>query len=163
MSKAMDVILARRFSPFDFSVVPGYPNPVPHVDEWQGRLPKFKEGTDDNPAEHLLEFHELMHQLNISHEDVLMNMFMYSLEGDARDWYRSLPLSSISSLQEFHTVFHDHCKSFIQLSCFLNTVVKSLNPIFNFQFILLIVRIKEMFLLRRWRRNHMNPSLVLQS
>jgi hypothetical protein len=83
MTKAMEEILARRFAPFDFSVVPGYPNPVPHVDEWKGQLPKFKEGIDDNIVEHLLEFHELMHHLDIFHEDVLMNMFMYSLEGDA--------------------------------------------------------------------------------
>jgi hypothetical protein len=36
MMKSMEEILARRFSPFDFSVVPGDPNPVPLVDEWQG-------------------------------------------------------------------------------------------------------------------------------
>jgi hypothetical protein len=110
MMKAMEAILARRFAPFNFLVVPGYPNPVPHIDEWQGRLPKFKEGIDDNPVEHLLEFHELMHHLDIFHEDVLMNMFMYSLEGDAREWYRSLPPSSISSLKEFHATFSNHCK-----------------------------------------------------
>ena len=98
MSKAMHAILARRFVPSDFSTVSGYPNLVPHANEWQGHLPKFKEGTDDNPTEHLLKFHEFMHQLDISHENVLMNVFMYSLEGDARDWYISLPLSSISSL-----------------------------------------------------------------
>jgi hypothetical protein len=53
-----------------------------------------------------------MDQLDIHHEDVLMKMFMYSLEGDARGWYRSLPPSSISSLQEFHTMFHHHFKIF---------------------------------------------------
>jgi len=41
-----------------------------------------------------------------------MKIFMYSLEGDSRGWYRSLPHSSISSLQEFHTVFHHHFKRF---------------------------------------------------
>jgi hypothetical protein len=53
-----------------------------------------------------------MHQLGIHHEDVLMNMFMYSLEGDAREWYRYLPPASISSLKEFHATFSDHCKRF---------------------------------------------------
>ena len=41
-----------------------------------------------------------------------MKMFMYSLDGDAREWYFSLPPSSISSLKGFHTVFHDHCKRY---------------------------------------------------
>jgi hypothetical protein len=79
----MVVILARRFAPFDFSSIPGFPNVVPIMDEWGDCLPKFREDKDDNLADHLLEFHEVMHQLGIHHEDVLMKMFMYSLEGDA--------------------------------------------------------------------------------
>jgi hypothetical protein len=80
-------ILAQRFAPFNFSVVPGFPNVVPTVDEWGDCLPKFREDRDDNPADHLLEFHEVMYQLGIHHEDVLMKMFMYSLEGEAREWF----------------------------------------------------------------------------
>jgi hypothetical protein len=108
----MEAILARRFSPFNFSVVPGFPNVVPTIDEWGDYLPRFREDKDDNPADHLLEFHEVMHQLGIHHEDVLMKMFMYSLEGYAREWYRSLPPASISSLKKFHATFSDHCKRF---------------------------------------------------
>jgi hypothetical protein len=51
-----------------------------------------------------------MDQQNIHHEDVLMKMFMYSLEGEARQWYRSLPISSLSSLKDFHAIFHSYCK-----------------------------------------------------
>jgi hypothetical protein len=47
-------------------------------------LPRFYEGKDDNPVEHVQEFHALMQQLDIHHEDILMKMFMYSLDGDAR-------------------------------------------------------------------------------
>jgi hypothetical protein len=72
----------------------------------------FREKNDENPATHLLKFHEVMHQLGISHEDVLMKMFMYSLEGHACEWYLSLPPSSISSLEEFHTTFHANCKRY---------------------------------------------------
>jgi hypothetical protein len=50
--------------------------------------------------------------LNIHHEDALMKMFMYSLEGDARVWYRSLPASNISSLREFHAAFNEQCKRY---------------------------------------------------
>jgi hypothetical protein len=59
-----------------------------------------------------LEFHEVMHQLGIHHEDVLMKMFMYSLEGEACEWFRSLLPSSISSLKYFHVAFNNHCKKY---------------------------------------------------
>jgi hypothetical protein len=81
----MEAILAWRFDPFNFSSVPNFTNVVPTMDEWGDFLPRFREHRDDNPVEHLLEFHELMHQSRIHHEDVLMKMFMYSLEGDARE------------------------------------------------------------------------------
>jgi hypothetical protein len=73
-------------------------------------LPKFGEDEDDNPGQHLFEFHKLMEELNVHHEDVLMKLFMFSLEKDARLWYKSLPHSSIPSLKCFHTLFHQHCK-----------------------------------------------------
>jgi hypothetical protein len=56
----MEKILARRFAPFNFSIVPGFPNVVPTVDEWGDYLPIFRGHVEDNPAQHLREFHELM-------------------------------------------------------------------------------------------------------
>ena len=85
-------------SPFDFSIVPSFPNVFPNVDVWGDCLPRFKGNEDDNLGENLLQFRELMHQWGIVHEDALMKMFMYSLEGDACEWYKYLPASSISSL-----------------------------------------------------------------
>jgi hypothetical protein len=108
----MDKILARRFAPFDFSVVSGFPNVVPTMDEWGDYFPIFRERKEDNPAQHLHEFHELMHQWEIHHEDVLLKMFMFSLAGDAREWYHSLPPASISSLREFHATFNRHCQKY---------------------------------------------------
>ena len=37
---------------------------------------------------------------------------MYSLYSDAREWYFSLPPSSISSLKDFHRAFTEHCKRY---------------------------------------------------
>jgi hypothetical protein len=37
---------------------------------------------------------------------------MYSLYGDACEWYSSLPPSCISSLKEFHEAFNERCKKF---------------------------------------------------
>jgi hypothetical protein len=108
----MEKILDRRFSPFNFIVVPSFSNVVPTPDEWSDYLPKFRERKEDKPSQNLHEFHELMNQWEIHHEDVLMNMFMFSLAGDARQWYHSLPPASISSLGKFHATFNRHCQKF---------------------------------------------------
>ena len=102
----MERILAQRFSPFNFSVVSSFPNVVPAPNEWNDYLLIFRECKEDNLAQHLSEFHELMHQWEIHHEDVLLKMFMFSLAGDAREWYHSLTPASISSLSEFHVAFN---------------------------------------------------------
>jgi hypothetical protein len=106
----MEKILARRFAPFNFSAIPGFPNVVPSLDEWGDYLPIFGKCEEDNPAQHLSEFHELMHQWEIHHEDVLLKMFMFSLAGDARKWYHSLPPATISSLSDFHAAFTTYCQ-----------------------------------------------------
>ena len=73
----MEAILAQRFAPFNFSVVPSFPNIVPTIDEWGDYFPRFRENKYDNPTNHLLEFHEFMHQLVIHHGTVLMNIVIY--------------------------------------------------------------------------------------
>ena len=37
---------------------------------------------------------------------------MFSLVGDARQWYHSSPPANISSLGEFHAAFNRHCQNF---------------------------------------------------
>jgi len=77
-------------------------------------LPIFKEYYGDSPVKHLIAFHQYIHQLGIVHEDVLMKMLMFSLEGDAWRWYKSLPPGSVSSLREFHACFHYHCRRILR-------------------------------------------------
>jgi hypothetical protein len=38
----MEAILARRFSPFNFSYVPDFPNVVPTMDEWGDFFPDLE-------------------------------------------------------------------------------------------------------------------------
>jgi hypothetical protein len=95
----MEAILVGRFSPLNFSAISSYPHPMPQIDEWKDLLPRFYEGENDNPIEHVLEFHALMQQLDIQHEEIHMKLFMYSLEGYAHIWYHSLKISSVSSLE----------------------------------------------------------------
>jgi hypothetical protein len=106
----MNQILAKRYAFCDFSSIVGFPNQVPARDEWENSLPRFRGEEWEVPAEHLLDFHDYMHRLQIVHEDVQIRLFCFSLEGIARDWYRSLPNASVSSLADFHVAFHVFCK-----------------------------------------------------
>ena len=58
------------------------------------------------PAEHLLDFHDFIHWLEIIHEDIQINLFRYSFKGLSLDWCRSLPTASINSLKGFHDAFN---------------------------------------------------------
>jgi hypothetical protein len=113
MSSSFAAKIAARYAPFDFSNVPGFPNVVPNMEDWVDYLPIFNTDDEKILAQHLKDFHACMHQLNIYHEDVLMKMFLSSLSGDIRQWYKALPVASISSLKDFHVVFHSYCKIII--------------------------------------------------
>jgi hypothetical protein len=106
----MNRILAKRYAFCDFSSIVGFPNQVPSRDEWENSLPRFHGEEWEVPAEHLLDFHDYMHRLQVVHEDVQIRLFCFSLEGIARDWYRSLPNASVSSLADFHEAFHVFCE-----------------------------------------------------
>jgi hypothetical protein len=113
----MDKILAQRFSFCDFSKIVGSPNPLPSREEWECSLPKFQGKEGEVPAEHLLLFHDFIHQLHIMHEDVQIKLFRYSLKGAALDWCRSLPIASIDSLHSFHAAFNSFCKDYFPAEC----------------------------------------------
>jgi hypothetical protein len=118
---AMEAILARRYAFCDFSNIVGFPNPMPNRDEWEGILPTFKGEDWEVLAEHLLDFHDFIHQRQIVHEDVQIKIFKYSLKGATHDWCRSLSASSIISLAGFHVAFNVFCeKTFSAESLFDN-------------------------------------------
>jgi hypothetical protein len=102
----MDKILAQRYAFFDFSNIVSFPNPVSSRDEWEGFFPRFRGEDWEVPVEFLLEFHEFMFKIKIIHEDVLVKLYTYSLDGAAHDWCRSLSFSCITSLRNFHATFH---------------------------------------------------------
>jgi hypothetical protein len=95
-----------------FQVILGFPNPAPSFSECANFLPIFSGKEEDNLAQHLVKFHQCIDQLDVYHEDSLMKMFIYSLDGDAQKWFWSLPASSISSLKEFHATFNKYCKRY---------------------------------------------------
>jgi hypothetical protein len=90
MSISFATRIAARFVTLEFTNSFGFPNVVTDIKEWGEHLPSFRKDKYDNHAQHLFEFHKLMHQLDIHHEDVLMKLFMFSLGWDARLWYKYL-------------------------------------------------------------------------
>ena len=113
----MVAIVDARFSLLNFSAIAGFPNDVPTMAESGYFLLRFREKEEDNSTHHVIKFHQYMDQLSIHHEDVLMKMFMYSLDGPARQWYRTLPPSSISSFKDFHDAFYLYCKRIYPAEC----------------------------------------------
>jgi hypothetical protein len=113
----MDKILAQRYAFCDFSKIVGFPTPVLSREEWESILPKFQGKEWEEPTEHLLDFHEFIHQLRIVHEDVQINLFRYSLEGISRDWCRSFPVASINSLTCFHATFNSFYEEHFPAEC----------------------------------------------
>jgi hypothetical protein len=99
----MEAILAQRYAFCDFSNIVGFPHPVSTITEWDDYLPRFRGSKHDHPSEHLLNFHKCMLEHGFVHEDVLIKLFIFSLEEHAREWCQSLPTASIHSLKEFHT------------------------------------------------------------
>jgi len=106
----MERILAWRFSPFNFSSVPGFPNVVPTINEWGDYFLIFGGRKHDHLGEHLFNFHICMLEHNFFHEDVLIRMFIFSLEEDAHEWCQSLPTTIIHSLKDFHDAFNLYYK-----------------------------------------------------
>jgi hypothetical protein len=104
----MNRILAKRYAFCDFSSIAGFPNPVPTINEWGDYLPRFRGSKYDHPGEHLFNFHECMLEHGFVHEDVLIKLFKFSLEGNAREWCQSLPAVSIHSLKDFHVAFNSY-------------------------------------------------------
>jgi hypothetical protein len=110
MSSSFVAQIATRFSHLNFTNAFGFPNAILDIKVSKYILPNFREYVDENPAQHLFEFHKIMDQLDIHHEDFLMKLFMFSLGGDTRLSYKSLIPSHISSLKEFHVAFHKYYK-----------------------------------------------------
>jgi hypothetical protein len=80
----MERIIVVRYAPLVF------PNPLNAMPtgDYQKYMPKFS-GTEEVTAEEHLElFYSYVDNLNITQEDVWMRVFVQSLDGEARRWFR---------------------------------------------------------------------------
>jgi hypothetical protein len=96
-----------RFSAYDplsFVAFPDYPHDLP-AGKYLKRLPRFTGKLGVSTEDHLADFLQVVDDFDVEHEDVVMRMFVPTLEGEARAWYKSLPDASIDGWDSFQEKF----------------------------------------------------------
>jgi hypothetical protein len=91
----MDAIVAARYAPL---ILPHPMNPLPAGD-YLKYMPKFTGEGDITAEEHLAAFYSYADNLNIENEDVWMRVFVQSLDGEVRKWFRGLTPGSIAGIE----------------------------------------------------------------
>jgi hypothetical protein len=97
----MDAIVAARYAPL---VLPQPMNALPAGD-YLKYMPKFTGEEDITVEEHLAAFYSYADNLNIENEDVWMRVFVQSLDGEVRKWFRGLTPGSIVGIEALDDVF----------------------------------------------------------
>jgi len=97
----IEVIIAARYTPV---VLPQPLNNLP-AEGYLKQLPKFTGEGDITVEEHLAAFYTFMDDNVIMHTDVWMRIFVHSLQGEARKWFRSLPPGSIDGIRALDNSF----------------------------------------------------------
>jgi ribonuclease HI len=97
----MDAIVATRYAPL---ILPHPVNPLPAGD-YLKYMPKFTGEGDITAEEHLAAFYSYADNLNIENEDVWMRVFVQSLDGEVRKWFRGLALGYIVGIEALDSAF----------------------------------------------------------
>jgi hypothetical protein len=100
----MEQILANRYAPL---VLPNPLSSMPTGD-YQKYMPKFTGAGDYTAEEHIEAFYAYAENINISEEDVWTRVFVQSLDGQARKWFKELPANSITGIEQLDEVFLKH-------------------------------------------------------
>lgn len=83
----MQQIMAARYAPL---VLPQHLYPLPQGDYFKYLQKYIGDGEGVSAEEHLVAFYSYADNQNIEHEDVCSRLFVLSLDGEARKWFRSL-------------------------------------------------------------------------
>jgi hypothetical protein len=97
----MDTIVAARYAPL---VLPRLMNALPARD-YLKYMPKFTREEDITDEEHLIAFYSYEDNLNIENEDVWMRVFVHSLDGEVRKWFRGLTPRYVVGIEALDDVF----------------------------------------------------------
>jgi hypothetical protein len=97
----MEAIIATRYAPL---VLAQPLNTLP-ADGYLKQLPKFTGEGDIAAEEHLEAFYSFTDDHVIMYVDVWMRIFVHSLEGEARKWFRALPPRYINWIEALDNAF----------------------------------------------------------
>ena len=97
-------IIAARYGPLVLRV----PLNSMLAGDYQEYMPKFTGVEGIIVEEHLESFYYYIDNLDIYEEDVLMRVFVQSLDGEAKKWFRELPPRSIADIEALDDVFLTH-------------------------------------------------------
>ena len=68
-------------------------------------MPKFTREGYFTAKEHLEAFYSYAENINIEQEDVWTRVFVQSLDGQARKWFKELPAGSIAGIEALDDIF----------------------------------------------------------
>jgi hypothetical protein len=87
-------------TPLNFAAIQGYPHQIP--EKAIDKLPAFQGDNATSAKSHISKFEMCLTKFCRGHteEDVKMTLFVYSLEGDALDWFTDFPADTFSTLEE---------------------------------------------------------------
>jgi hypothetical protein len=97
----MDAIIAARYAPL---VLPQVLYAFPAGD-YMKYLPRFNGEGEVTTEEHLASFYSFADNFNVEHTDVWMRLFVQSLDGEVRKWFRGLPANSITDIDALDELF----------------------------------------------------------
>jgi len=97
----MERIIAARYGPL---VLLTPLNSMP-TGEYQKYMPNFTGIEGVIAEEHLESFYSYVDNLDISEDDVWMRVFVQSLDGEARKWFRELTPRSIADIEALYDAF----------------------------------------------------------
>lgn len=100
----MERIIVARYGPL---ILPTPLNAMP-TGEYHKYRPKFTATEGVSAEEHLESFYSYADNLDISEDDVWMRVFVQSLHGEARKWFRELTPISIADIEALNDAFLKH-------------------------------------------------------
>jgi len=100
----MERIIAARYGPLVLPV----PLNAMLAREYQKYMPKFTSTEGVTTEENFESFYSYVDNLDINEDDVWIRVFVQSLDGEARKWFRELTPRSIADIEALDDVFLKH-------------------------------------------------------
>lgn len=100
INMAVPAFVMNRNAPFQ---LPQSFNQMPHV--YHKIIPRFTGEYEQTAEDHVSIFCNFADSLNVEHLDVILSLFVQSLDGETRKWFKGLPNNFIPSWEEMERLF----------------------------------------------------------